>query len=97
MWVPQGTGMPAQLVVGARNSQRWRNYFTVDLRAEWTIPTGRSEWSAWAEVTNVGDRRNECCVRLTAPQISSAAAGVEPGSWLPRILNVGVTWRVRNR
>ncbi len=97
MWVPQGTGMPAQLMVGARNSQRWRNYFTVDLRAEWTIPTGRSEWSAWAEVTNVGDRRNECCVRLTAPQISSAAAGLEPGSWLPRILNVGVTWRVRNR
>jgi outer membrane receptor protein involved in Fe transport len=78
------------LTLGARNSDRWGNYFTVDLRGGWSIPTSRGELAAWIEITNTTDRDNQCCVRLEPPQVEIAA-----DNWLPRIVNVGFSWRFR--
>ncbi len=78
------------LTLGARNSARWGNYFSVDLRGGWTIPTRYGELDTWLEVTNTTDRQNQCCVRLEPPQVEMAT-----GSWLPRIVNAGFSWRFR--
>jgi outer membrane cobalamin receptor len=96
-WTPAMSGSPAEFAVGARNSARWGNYFTVDLRAGWTIPMGRGELATWAELTNSANRDNDCCVSFVSPQTTSGLRVTRPNFWLPRILNVGVTWRFRAR
>ena len=83
---PSGTA--GALTLGERNSARWGDYISVDLRGGWTIPTRYGELATWLEVTNVTDRQNECCVRLEPPNVPMAA-----DSWLPRIVNLGFSWR----
>ena len=78
------------LTLGARNSDRWGNYLTIDVRGGWSIPTSRGELATWVEITNSTDRDNQCCVRLEPPQVEMAA-----DNWLPRIVNVGFSWRFR--
>jgi outer membrane receptor protein involved in Fe transport len=95
-WLAGGQAGPTQVRIGARNSIRWENYLTLDLRVEWTIPLGRNEWSAWADVTNVANHANPCCFRIQALQGPSSGPEYLPGAWLPRILNVGFVWRVRD-
>jgi outer membrane receptor protein involved in Fe transport len=86
-----GPAQPAgTLTLGARNSDRWDNYFSVDLRGGWSVPTRYGELATWIEVTNVADRQNECCVRLEPPDVPMVA-----DSWLPRIVNIGFSWRFR--
>ncbi|MEP7245793.1 MAG: TonB-dependent receptor [Gammaproteobacteria bacterium] len=91
-WTPETSVSPAQFIAGPRNSARWENYFTVDLRAGWNIPVRGSELATWVEVTNSANRANECCVRFVGPQTASSMT--EPTSWLPRIVNVGFSWRI---
>ena len=90
---PATPAAPARLTVGPRNSGRWGDYFTVDLRATWTLPLARSDLSTWIEATNSTNRQNDCCVRFGALNAASGLLATEPNAWLPRILNAGITWR----
>jgi hypothetical protein len=85
------------LRVGARNASRWGNYFTTDLSATHTRSLFDGELSTWVEVTNAMDRRNDCCAHLVASASPDVSSAVERSSWLPRIVNVGMTWRFGNR
>lgn len=92
--VPATPTAPVRVMVGSRNSARWGNYFTLDLRATWSIPLARGDLTSWTEVTNSSNRQNDCCVGL-----GSAASGMpvtESSAWLPRIFNAGITWRFHN-
>jgi hypothetical protein len=76
-----------ELAISARNSDRWDNYFTLDLRAGLTIPLRGCELATWAELTNTTGRDNECCTRL---------GDRTPGYWPPSIFNAGFSLRFHN-
>jgi len=84
------------ILLGPRNSARWGNFFTLDLRSSWTAAFARSDFSLWAEATNTTNRRNPCCDRLLASE-SDLDPAVAPNSWFPRSFDVGFTWRFHER
>lgn len=86
---------PGMLIIGRRNAERWGDYFSADLSASRTGAFAGGELSTWVEVTNATDRRNACCTHLLGAEPGSTALGSEPNSWLPRMINVGFTWRFR--
>jgi hypothetical protein len=86
---------PGALILGRRNADRWGDYFSADLSASHTGAFAGGELSTWFELTNATNRRNACCTHLLAPDAGSTAPGTEPNSWLPRMVNVGFTWRFR--
>lgn len=91
---PNGT-LPGSLVLDARNSDRWADYFTLDLRAGWTWRLGRGDVLAILELTNATNQENDCCVKIeqSAP---GQFLSVETEHWLPTIVNLGIAYRWRN-
>ena len=83
------------LTIAERNSRRWGDFISLDLRGSWTWTYASGELSAVVDVTNATNRRNECCLVLemdeTAPVLTS-----EVDDWLPAIINIGFTYRWRS-
>jgi outer membrane receptor protein involved in Fe transport len=82
------------LQIEARNSRRWSDYITVDLRGSWIWTYDSGDLTAVVEVTNATNRPNECCIRLEMGE--AAALATEADSWLPAIINIGFTYRWRS-
>jgi outer membrane receptor protein involved in Fe transport len=81
--------------VGERNTERWGDYLTLDVRGAWNWTLSRGDLSAVLELTNATSRDNQCCLELSAPQTAPyLQAKIE--HWLPIIVNLGVTYRWRN-
>ena len=76
-----------------RNSTRWGSYFTLDMSASWTRHFRLSDLELWMDLTNATDRANACCLHLIAPSPGQNMPAAEDNDWMPRTLNVGVTWR----
>lgn len=95
--VPGSRFTPPGILLGTRNSARWGNFFTLDLRSSWTMAFVRSDFSVWAEATNTTNRRNPCCDRLLASASDLDPAVAQPNSWFPRSFDVGFTWRFHER
>ena len=91
-----GPGIPGGIFIGGRNSSRWGNYFTLDLRSSWTIAFGRSDFSIWAEATNSTNRSNPCCDRLLPTQTDVDPAVAQPDSFR-RAFDIGFIWRFREQ
>jgi hypothetical protein len=90
-----GTGAtPDHILVGLRNSARWKNYFSTDLRVSTSVPLSFGELTLWLDGTNLTGRSNACCIELQSMS-SAGVPSVEDQAWLPRILNVGFTVKVR--
>jgi len=87
--------LPSSIVLGARNSDRWANYFTLDVRGAWTWRFARADLQTTLELTNATNRANPCC---TALEESSAGQSptAETENWLPIIVNLGFAYRWRN-
>ena len=85
---------PGTIVLGDRNSRRWSNYYTFDLRGSWNWPMRRGELTTTLEITNSTDRANPCCASL-----EGAFAGqpllVSTNNWLPLFANLGFVYRWR--
>jgi hypothetical protein len=94
--LPATATMPASLVVGARHAARWSNYATADLRFERVLPLAYGELSVWLDATNMTDRPNECCTGFAAGDVAMPLSITKSKTWLPRIVNLGVTWRLRS-
>jgi hypothetical protein len=79
------------LALGARNTQRWKDFYTLDLRGSWTwqMPTG--DLSLVLDVTNATNRRNLCCTLIARDPDGSLRSSTE--DWLPAIANLGLTYR----
>jgi outer membrane receptor protein involved in Fe transport len=92
---PQTPLTPVPLELGQRNSGRWGDYFTLDLRGSWTWTFASGDLSAVLDLTNATNRNNECCVVLQMNDASQLEAEVD--HWLPAIINVGFTYRWRSR
>jgi hypothetical protein len=86
-------GVPGGILLGPRNSERWGDFYSLDLRGSYTWPLAGGDFSLVLEVTNATNRGNPCCARL-----ETSAAGdyfqSETDHWLPAIVNLGFTYRV---
>jgi outer membrane receptor protein involved in Fe transport len=81
------------LALGRRNTVRWEDFWSLDLRGSWTWTLADGELSAVLDITNATDVRNHCCVVLRAdPQLTR-----EVGDWLPALINLGFTYRWHGR
>jgi outer membrane receptor protein involved in Fe transport len=78
------------LTLGARNSIRWADFYSLDLRASWNWAAGDGDFSAVLDVTNSTNRRNECCFVLES---RDAAPSGDTEHWLPLLVNLGFTYR----
>ncbi len=93
--VPATPAIPAYLVVGTRNSARWGNYLSIDLRLSTSVPLRHGELSLWFDATNAANRSNDCCVDLSPNNSQASVPATLNRIWSPRIINVGFAWRVR--
>jgi hypothetical protein len=93
--IPGTAGSPAVLAVGARNSARWSDYFSVDFRLSTSVPLRRGVLSLWFDATNVTNRPNECCFELNSAGAAAGPPVVASKMWSPRVINAGFTWLVR--
>jgi outer membrane receptor protein involved in Fe transport len=82
------------LQIDLRNSGRWDDYLTLDLRGSWIWTFESGDLTAVIDVTNATNHRNPCCVVLDVDE--SSALTSETNSWLPTIVNIGFTYRWRS-
>ena len=82
------------LQLDARNSGRWGDFISVDLRGSWIWTWDSGDLTAVIDVTNATNRSNPCCVRLGMEEPSVLTT--ENDSWLPTIVNIGFTYRWRS-
>jgi hypothetical protein len=83
------------VVLGPRNTARYANFATVDLRASRDFPVKYGAFNVYAEVTNALDRRNPCCVDYEFSQEDGGNIVVdrEYRYWLPLVPAFGVLWK----
>ena len=80
------------LQVGQRNSERWGDFYTLDLRGSWSWQLASGDFSLVLDITNATNRSNECCLILETSE-ETAAIESEVDHWLPTIFNIGFTYR----
>ena len=87
---------PGTIELADRNSSRWSNYYTFDLRGSWNWPMRGGELTTTLELTNSTNRANPCCASL-----EGAFAGqpllVSTDNWLPLFVNLGFAYRWRRQ
>ncbi len=83
------------LQIDARNSRRWSDFISLDLRGSWTWIYASGDLTAVVELTNATNRRNPCCQDLEMDDSGSQLTS-EIEDWLPTIINIGVTYRWRS-
>jgi outer membrane receptor protein involved in Fe transport len=88
-----GGGVPGGIVLGSRNSERWGDFYTLDLRASYSWPLTGGDVALVLEVTNATNRGNECCARLELTA-SGDQFQSDIDHWLPTIVNLGFTFRL---
>ena len=92
------TGIPNGAAKGIdlapRNSDAWGNYFSLDARADWIRALPKGALQVFAEVDNLTNHSNDCCVSYIV-QTAGPLATLSPqaSTWLPRLYLVGVTWQ----
>ncbi len=89
--VAAGNSAPGTLTLGARNDERWRDYYTLDVRGSWTWPRATGDFSIVLEATNATNRGNECCSAIKLGNDGFFEA--ETDHWLPAIVNLGFSFR----
>jgi hypothetical protein len=80
------------LQIGQRNSERWGDFYTLDLRGSWSWQLASGDFSVVLDITNSTNRSNECCLLLETSE-ETAAIESEVDHWLPTIFNIGFTYR----
>lgn len=93
------TGWPTTpvhgLEIGPRNSARYPDYASVDLRVSRDFELPRGALTVFGEVTNALDRRNPCCTDYTYTLSDEGEPVVDRDyrHWLPLVPSVGVLWK----
>jgi hypothetical protein len=59
------------------------------------VPLSFGELSLWLDGTNLTGQSNPCCLELNSMSSVGGAPAVENQVWLPRVVNVGFTLKVR--
>jgi outer membrane receptor protein involved in Fe transport len=77
--------------VGERNSARWSDFYSLDLRGSWSWRLSHGSLTMVLDATNATNRDNDCCFVLGASSGPTVQGHVD--HWLPTIVNLGVTYR----
>lgn len=84
----------AAIAVGRRNSIRYDDYSSVDVRVSRSFELRRGDLDVFAEVTNAFNQRNACCTDYSyAYPGGQLTLEREHRHWLPLVPSVGVLWR----
>ena len=84
----------ASIVVGRRNSVRYKDYSSIDVRLSRDFALPRGDLNVFAEVTNAFNQRNPCCVDYSYDYPDGQLAlEREYRHWLPLVPSVGVLWK----
>jgi hypothetical protein len=95
--VPATATQPSDLQIGPRNAARWADYLAVDVRITHTFELPLGELDLRADATNLLNRGNPCCSTYDRLDTTGMLLAPATTSWFPRVLNVGIQWRVRSR
>ena len=80
------------LVLSPRNSDAWRAFVSLDLRASWRRPLRRGGVRVYGEIINATNRSNPCCEQVS---VSPGGALIsEQRNWLPRYALIGAAWEL---
>ena len=84
----------AEIVLGRRNSLRYGYYGSLDARVSRDFRLRHGELTLFAEVSNLVDRDNECCVDYSY-ELRGDTVVLERDyrHWLPIVPSVGVLWK----
>lgn len=89
-------GEPEYVAVpGPRNAERYPAYASLDARISRTWPVRRGTLMAFVEVTNLTNRRNECCLDWDLDEDEQTGeVFLERGVdfWMPLLPAVGILW-----
>ncbi len=94
--VEPANGQPAAIVLERRNSERWGDFYTLDLRGSYSRPFGNGDFTVVLEVTNATNHHNSCCATLSTSG-DGTTFETETDHWLPTLLNLGFSYRWGNR
>jgi hypothetical protein len=84
----------ASLALGARNSLRYDDYASVDVRVSRDFQLSRGELIAFAEITNALNRRNPCCTDYAYADVDGRLElERDYRHWLPLVPSLGVLWK----
>ncbi len=79
--------------LAARNSGQLGSFANLDLRVAREFPLRRGRLVAYAQVTNVFNRRNPCCFELDLPDDSTARQlDADPLHAYPAVPAIGIQW-----
>jgi len=90
-----GGGYDVDAVVGPRNGARMDAYARVDMRVSREVMLAKSKLSLYMEVTNLLNRKNECCIEeyRVEPRVGGPPVlEVEESYWLPLLPSFGFQW-----
>jgi len=81
-------------VLGTRNDEQLGTFAQIDFRISREIPARHGRLSAFFEVTNATNRRNDCCVDydIDVDDDGDVALDRTVEHWLPLIPAVGIFW-----
>jgi len=84
----------ASLALGARNSLRYDDYASLDVRVSRDFQLSRGELTVFAEVTNALNRRNPCCTDYSYDVVDGRLElERDYRHWLPLVPSLGVLWK----
>jgi hypothetical protein len=95
--VPAEGAQPSRLQIGPRNSTRWGDYLSVDVRVAHTLSLPLGDLDLWIDATNLLNRGNPCCSSYAQVNGAGELAPPVTTAWFPRVVNLGFDWRVRPR
>ncbi len=81
-------------VLGARNDEQLGTFAQLDFRISREIPARHGRLSAFIEVTNATNRRNDCCVDYDIDEDDDGNVYLDRAveQWLPLIPAIGMFW-----
>ena len=77
-WSHLTTAHRARSCSAQRNSARWGDFFTLDLRGSYTWPLAHGDLSTVLEVTNATNRDNECCACAVGRPTTAVSSSPTP-------------------
>ncbi len=81
--------------LGIRNSERFGDFASLDLRTQYQVPIGTTTLELYVEAHNALNRANDCCQQVTVTESSDSTLHIQVKQklWLGIVPLAGVDWR----
>lgn len=82
-------------LLAARNSQRFEDYSSLDVHADYSLPMHGTSLDFFFELRNVFDQANDCCrtIRVNDSDVNQPTIYVKQKAWTGWIPIIGLDWR----